>query len=222
MNTVINVDGGLAGNGDAMQTSKKFWDKAANRYAKSPIKDVPAYEKTMERTRHYLSEDHNVLELGCGTGSTALLLSDSVNHITASDISSAMIDIGRKKAEDQKAGNIEFVRSGLFDDALNGRTYDVVLAYNLLHLVENLPAAIRRISGLLNPNGLFISKTPCLAEKTSLLRVLVYAMRLVGQAPYVDFLKIEQMDALVADGNFEIIETGSYPAISRFIVARKM
>ena len=57
-----------------MQQAETFWDGAAENYAKSPIRDVEAYNYTLERTRTYLSPTDKVLEVGCGTGSTALLL----------------------------------------------------------------------------------------------------------------------------------------------------
>ena len=55
-----------------MQTATRFWGKTAGRYAKMPIRYAEAYEYALERTRSYLAKTDRVLELGCGTGSTAL------------------------------------------------------------------------------------------------------------------------------------------------------
>ena len=207
-----------------MRNSQQFWDKIAKKYAKSPIKNVEAYKQTMERTKAHLSKDDTVLEVGCGTGSTALLLADSVQHITASDISFKMIEIAKGKAEDQRVENVSFVRSTLFDEPLKNGTFDVVLAFNFLHLLEDVPAAIRRINELLDPGGLFISKTVCLAEQSRLWGVVIYVMRKMGFAPYVKVLKIRELEGFITDGNFEIIEAGVFPGSprNRFIVARKL
>lgn len=207
-----------------MRGAEQFWDKIAKKYAKSPIKNMQAYNETMERTRAHLSAGDSVLEVGCGTGSTALLLAGSVQRITASDISSSMIDIAGNKAQDQQVENVDFIQAILSDDTFENGTFDAVLAFNFLHLLEDTPAAIRRINALLKPDGLFISKTVCLAEQSRLLRVLVYVMQKLGMAPYVGFLKIVELDEIVANGNFRIVETGLYPPSppSRFIVARKM
>lgn len=204
-----------------MRSAEKFWDKIAKKYAKSPVKNMQAYNETMERTKAHLSAGDSVLEVGCGTGSTALLLAGSVKRITASDISSNMIDIAGNKAKDQQVENVDFIQATLFDDNLENGSFDAVLAFNFLHLLEDTPAAIRRINALLKPDGLFVSKTVCLAEQTRLLRVLVYVMQKLGMAPYVGFLKIVELDEIVANGNFRIVETGLYPPPSRFIVARK-
>ena len=81
-----------------MQNAARFWDKVAPKYAKSPIADMDAYTYTLERTRSYLSPDDTVLEVGCGTGSTALLLAGNVRHVTASDLSANMIEVGSEKS----------------------------------------------------------------------------------------------------------------------------
>ena len=212
-----------------MQDAAKFWDKVAPKYAKSPIGDMDAYTYTLERTRSYLSPSDVVLEIGCGTGSTALLLSESVAHITASDISANMIKVGSEKAQEQGVSNVTLVNAGLFDDAIDDGPYDTVLAFNILHLLEDPRAAIGRISGLLKPGGTFISKTICKPGsgtpfKFRLLKAVLPLMQLVGKAPYVNFMEIRELEAIVTGGGFKIIETGNYPAAppSRYIVAQKM
>ena len=64
-----------------------FWDKIAPRYAKKPVADPAAYEEKLARVRALLRAEDRVLEIGCGTGSTALRLASRVAEITATDIS---------------------------------------------------------------------------------------------------------------------------------------
>lgn len=94
-----------------MRDAEEFWDKTAAKYAKSPVKDADSYEQTLERVRAHLAADDTVLEIGCGTGTTALLLADSAKHIIASDISSNMIEIADGKAKEQKVENVAFVHA---------------------------------------------------------------------------------------------------------------
>ncbi|MEM0943032.1 MAG: class I SAM-dependent methyltransferase [Pseudomonadota bacterium] len=209
-----------------MQNSEAFWDNAAEKYAKSPIKDVAAYQDTLERTRSYLTPTDRVLELGCGTGSTALLLAPSVAHIVASDISGKMVAIGEQKARESAVPNAEFVAADLFEAKLDREPYDAVLAFNLLHLVEDRAGALRRISDLLKPNGFFISKTVCTPGKGSplWLRLIPYAvpfLQMIGKAPYVKFMGVEAWEALLTSHGFEIVEARDRPPPSRYIVARK-
>ncbi len=206
-----------------MHTAEQFWDSVADKYAKSPIKDMTAYEKTIERTRAHLSKDDMVLELGCGTGSTALLLAPSVRHITATDISSRMVQIAEEKVEDQGIENVEFLQSTHTGDALT-EPFDAVLAYNYLHLLENPAEEIARVQALLKPGGVFISKTVCLIGRYRLVRLILPLMRLFRMAPAnVSFLKPEAVDAMMKDAGFQIVETGNYPTapVAHFVVARK-
>ncbi len=212
-----------------MQNGVKFWDKLAEKYAKSSIADMDAYTYTLDRTRSYLSPKDNVLEVGCGTGSTALLMAGDVKQITASDLSGNMTRIGSQKARNQGISNVKFVTADLFDNVLERDPYDVVLALNLLHLLEDTPAAIRRINDLLKPGGIFISKTVCLLGsgmpfKIRLMKTILPLMQLIGKAPYVNFMEITELEETVSSGGFKIIETGNYPASppSRYIVAQKI
>lgn len=207
-----------------MSNAEAFWDRMAAGYAKRPVKDMDAYNRTLERTRSYLSRDDKVLEIGCGTGTTALRLADGVKHITATDISSNMIEIARGKARDQAAENVSFVQATLSDHTFEKASFDAVLAFNIFHLLRDIPAATREIRELLAPQGVFISKTPCLAEKNNLLRVPIFLMKTLGFAPYVKFLKVRELEDLIAAEGFQVIETGDYPVSpqSRFVVARKI
>ncbi len=206
-----------------MRSSENFWDKTAEDYAKSPIKNVPAYEEALARTKSYLSAGDKVLEVGCGTGSTALLLAGCVKHITATDISSNMIAIGWRKAQEQGVANVTFKQATPFDDIGAVGSFDVVMGFNILHLLEDTPKALSRLHDVLRPGGLFISKTVCLGEESVLWRVLVFLMQPLGFAPFVKFLKVPELEDHIAEAGFEIIETGSYPSYSRgrYIVARK-
>ena len=80
-----------------MPTPAKFWDRVAERYSRQPIADEAAYQKKLEVTRQYFKPDMEVLELGCGTGSTAIKHAPFVRHIRAVDISSKMIEIAEER-----------------------------------------------------------------------------------------------------------------------------
>lgn len=212
-----------------MQDAAKFWDKTAPSYAKSPIRDMDSYTYTLNRTRSYLKPTDKVLELGCGTGSTALLLAENAAHITASDLSEKMIQVGREKALEQGISNVSFVHSDVLGNAIDDGPYDAVLAFNLLHLLHDPKAAISRVSALLEPGGLFISKTVCtpgadLPLRFRLLLLLLPVMQWIGKAPFVNFMEIEELEAIIREAGFEIMEAGNHPAAppSRYIVAKKL
>jgi ubiquinone/menaquinone biosynthesis C-methylase UbiE len=208
----------------ASARNTRFWDKSAPRYAKQPVKDMASYETALDRTRAYLAGDDEVLEIGCGTGTTALKLAPNVRRITASDVSPVMIEIAEGKARDESASNADFFSGTVADTRLDGRTFDAVLAFNLLHLVDDLPATLARVAALVEPGGYFIAKTVCLDGQGWYFKPMIRLMQAVRKAPFVAFLTIDGLERAVRDAGFEIVESGDYPANppSRFIVARKV
>lgn len=206
-----------------MPNAAKFWDKAAAKYSKSPIKNMDAYNQTMDRTKAYLSKNDSILEIGCGTGSTALLLAESVNHITATDISGNMIEIAQAKANDQSVANVSFVQADVFDDSLQPGSFDVITAFNLLHLVEEMPAVLRRVNALLRPGGRLVSKTPCIGEQTRLWGIPLYILNKLGLVPYVNCLKFDALESAVSDSGLQIVEAEKISrSFNRFIAAKKI
>ena len=204
-------------------TKIRFWDRSARRYAARPVADSKAYETTLERTRAWLKPTDDVLEIGCGTGSTAIRLAPHVSRITATDISPEMIAIAEKRRGDGGAGNVTFLAAALSDARLESSAFDVVMAFNVLHLLEDLPDALTRIGKLLKSGGLLISKTPCLGDMSVVLRLVIPTMQLFGKAPPVSYFGKDALRRAMQEAGFDIEETGLHAARGHalFIVARK-
>lgn len=209
----------------AATSDTRFWDRAARKYAADPIKDLAGYERTLERTRGLLHRSDTVLEIGCGTGTTALRLAPSVTRIVATDVSSEMIAIAREKARAEACRNAEFSVATAERSPGSDGSIDAVLAFNVLHLIADRASVLADIRRLLKPGGLLISKTPCLSEMNPLIRLAVPVARLLGKAPTVSFFSAAALEAEIAGAGFEIVETGRHgsgrtdPRI--FIVAGK-
>ena len=199
-----------------------FWNKIARSYAKRPISNVPAYEETLAHVRQHLRPDHQVLEVGCGTGSTALLLAPSVASYIGSDLSPEMIAIAQEKYALNPIDGLSFCVARAELDDVEAESLDVVLAFNLYHLVPDLEAALAAAHRVVKPGGLFITKTPCIG-KMWYLRPVIKAMQLFGKAPQVTFLTNASYEAAIEKAGFRIIETAYYAAKTnnRFVVARK-
>lgn len=165
------------------ETDAAFWDRVAPRYAKAKIGDQEGYARTLERTQALLGQQDAVLELGCGTGMTALRLAPATASYLATDIAPGMISAARERLLAQPEAKIEFRVETAETVAAPEPGFDAVLGFNYLHLVENLDATLRHIHRLVKPGGLFISKTPCLADMNWLVRVVAALLRLVRLAP---------------------------------------
>ncbi|MGR3490962.1 MAG: class I SAM-dependent methyltransferase [Shimia sp.] len=208
-----------------MTSAATFWSRTAANYAKSPIADPDAWERGMARTRSYLRPTDTVLELGCGTGTTALRLAPHVGRYVGTDIAPGMIEI----AEGKQPGhaNLEFKVAGVEDTSAR-RAFDAVLAFNLLHLVDDLEAAIETAFDALKPGGYFITKTFVRPDRFSpaflAIRAAIPVMRLVGKAPPVNFPDHASLRGALGWGGFFVVEdtVDARGALTRhFVVARK-
>ncbi|PZO01281.1 MAG: SAM-dependent methyltransferase [Alphaproteobacteria bacterium] len=204
----------------------QFWDRISRKYASDTIADQSGYERTLERTRMLLAPDDQVLELGCGTGSTALRLAGDVRRYLATDLSAGMIDIAREKHAATPVPSLTFQVGTVEDPILEVGRYNAVLGYNYLHMVRDVPAALARIHALLAPGGLFVSKTPCLGDMNPLLSlVLLPVMRAIGKAPHVSVFKRVEFCELLTAAGFDILATENHATKGNdrrpFVVARK-
>ncbi|WID98227.1 class I SAM-dependent methyltransferase [Bosea vestrisii] len=202
-----------------------FWDRSSQKYAKSPISDQAGYECTLERTRALLKPDDRVLELGCGTGTTALRLASEVESYLATDISSGMIAIAEEKRTASPIAGLAFRAATAEALASEPARFDAVLGFNYLHLVRDLPGTLRSIHTLLAPGGLFISKTACLGDMNLLIRLALPLARAIGKAPYVSVFRAPDLKQLISAAGFEILNTESHASRGKdsrpFIMARR-
>ncbi len=202
-------------------TEAAFWDKIAEKYASDPIENLEGYHKTRDMIVDRLKPEHRVLELGCGTGSTALEIAKHVQDYLATDLSPKMIEIANAKRDTQTPENLRFA---VADGAgLPDFSPDVVLALNLIHLVPNADAMIQEIFDRLPQGGLFIAKTACLRDGPWYLAVMIPLMRLIGKAPHVSIFSQAELTGRLQKAGFVIDETllqkGTAPRL--FTIARK-
>lgn len=205
-----------------MAASARFWNRIANKYAASPIADEAAYQHKLEKTRTYFTPDSHVLELGCGTGSTALLHAPHVKEIRATDISPAMIDIARAKAAEAGIENVHFEVSSLEDLDCEGESQDVVLTLSLLHLLEDRHAALEEIRHWLKPGGVFVSSTACVGDKLWFMWPFLKVARLFGAVPMVKFFGRTRLVRDIEAAGFQIeYDWRPDKAVAVFIIARR-
>lgn len=183
----------------------KFWDKGAEKYAKDQISDMPAYTETLNRMRAILQPHHRVLEIGCGTGSTALELADGVDRYIGTDVSPKMIEIAQRKQTADTPHHLTFAPHEAHD--LPGGAHDVILALNLLHVLDNVEETLAQIYDALPSGGIFIAKTALMQDGPRILRWIIPVMQFIGKAPYVRSLSGGQVLGLLKDAGFTIDET---------------
>ena len=167
-----------------------------------------------------------LLEIGCGTGTTALRLAPATRRLVATDVAEQMIAIAGGKLASQPIPQLEFQLADAEVLVAEQGTYDAVLAFNLLHLVADLPQALSSAINALKPGGLLISKTPCLNEMNPLIpKLALPLLRAIDKAPPVLCFDARQLQAAMTQQGLEILSVERHGSKSKdwrvFIVARK-
>lgn len=205
-----------------MISSVTFWNLIARRYSRSAIADLPAYHRKLALTQACLDSTMDVLEIGCGTGSTALHHAAHVRTLQAIDFSPAMIAIAEEKRRAAGSDNVRFECTTI--EALDpaAMQYDAVLALNVLHLVKDWRAVLCRIERLLKPRGVLVSSTACIGDSMAWFRYVAACGRTLGVLPELAVFTTPQLRDGIARCGLGIEhawEPGRNKAV--FLIARK-
>lgn len=205
-----------------MPVSRNFWNRQAHRYARKPVADEAAYRHKLSITQSYLRPDMDLLEFGCGTGSTALVHAPLVRSILAIDLSQEMIGIARRKAEAKAVPNVVFQDVAIEElDAPEGH-FDAILGLSVLHLVEDLERTLGRVHTLLKPGGLFFSSTVCVRDMGAMPTALVRVLEALRLGPPVNPFSSNELLTAIDSADFEVISIWRpAPRKAVFVVAKK-
>ncbi|NIO07557.1 MAG: methyltransferase domain-containing protein [Deltaproteobacteria bacterium] len=205
-----------------MAKTSNFWDRIAVRYSKRPIADEAAYEKKLAVTREYLQPHMEVLEFGCGTGSTAIKHASSVKLIRAIDISAKMIEIAKEKAAANQVENIIFEQASIDEFSAPHETFDVVLGLSILHLLENKEEVVAKVHQMLKSGGVFVSSTACIGDTMKFFKLIVPIGRFLGLMPLVKVFTTKELVDCLTNAGFKI-DYQWQPAKGKavFVVAKK-
>ncbi|GAA2332645.1 hypothetical protein Scani_52650 [Streptomyces caniferus] len=131
-----------------------YWEAAAASFDDEPdhgLRDPAVRAAWAARLRSWLpSAPAAVLDLGCGTGSLALLAAEQGHRVTGVDRSPRMIAQARGKLAGRDAA---FLVADAAEPPVGEQRFDVVLVRHVLWALPDPAAALRRWAGLLAPGG---------------------------------------------------------------------
>ncbi|KAA3644983.1 MAG: class I SAM-dependent methyltransferase [Chloroflexi bacterium] len=208
-----------------MDRAEKFWDNRASDFNSSSEDDAPdpIYTRKLEITKNYLVPDDVVLDYACATGYITLDLAGHARELHGIDISSKMIEAAKRRAETSGIENVQFTHAKISDERYQQESFDAILAFNILHLVESPSEVVQRINALLKPGGVFISATPSVNSKMSFAGIFFVLLSKIGIVPNLNFASVSELEGLVTDSDFQIVESELVKGAMghHFIVAKK-
>ena len=204
---------------------EKFWNLIASKYAASPIADRSAYETKIQHIKTFLTAEMVVLDIGCGTGTQCGDIADSVKQVTGIDISRKLLAIAEQRMAERKLDNVNFLQTSMFDERFAPGSFDLVMAFHVLHFIDDIDAGMQRIHDLLKPGGLFISETACLGEKSKITGKLLGFMGYLGLLPTIYMLTTRQLEQALEKNGFRLLEKTRYsdsPEAEFTLIAKKI
>lgn len=207
-----------------MRDPQRFWDRIARRYDEHGDEKRAVLLETIAYIERHLESEDRVLDFACGTGEKALGVAEAVRSIHGIDLSPAMIERACAKARDRRVENAQFSRTDLFDPTLEPGSYDAVLAFYILHLVDEPTRVLARIRELLKPGGRLICETPCLGESSAFVGWLLALVGKLGVLPRVHCFGVADLEAAITRASsFELVvsQRVGKSRTHLFVVARK-
>lgn len=132
---------------------KRDFNAVADKWDQEPRRLKLAQEvvDTMRRELP-LSPEMEALDYGCGSGLVTLGLQPFVGRITGADSSQGMLEVLKRKLQDQGIRNVATSLLDLEQQRLEG-DYDLIVSSMTLHHVQDVPALIDSLAQALKPGG---------------------------------------------------------------------
>ena len=97
-----------------------------------------------------------VLDVGCGTGASALPAAKRVGpngHVLGVDLSGALLVLARAKAATEQLDNVEFRVADMTELGMPDEQFDAVVCVFALFFAENMPGLLRELWRMVRPGG---------------------------------------------------------------------
>lgn len=166
---------------------KTFWDRFAFAYDTFQGMNKKVYQEMLLTTASLIPPQADVLECAAGTGAISLAVAPRAKRVLCTDLSLSMLDQARKKAKRKKLNNITFAERDLFHLKEQKESFDVVIAANVIHLLDHPNDAIMELWRVTKHNGQLIIPTFLTGNSKSGLTMLLNVYKLLGFRPKYTF-----------------------------------
>lgn len=158
-----------------MKDAKRFWNSQAKNIDNQPHDDLRGLVK---RCQKYLKPEDEVLDYGCGSGQSSLMLSEDVKTVLGLDYASEMIACCKPKVK--QGEGLKFICGDIHTKALKKNHFDAIVAFNILHLVDDLEGTLDAMARLVKAEGTILAYTPLVRENRNLVCLIIRLLSKLG------------------------------------------
>ena len=188
-----------------------FWNKI------SPVYDLfenvynrKVYKGTGVKAAEFISGSDRVLECACGTGAITVSIAKKCRELVATDFAEGMLKRAAKKC--RKLSNVSFGKADITDLKFEDRSFDKVVAGNVIHLLPEPEKALHELERVVRPGGKIIVPTYInKSRKSSGLAV-----------KFIEFLGAEFKRQFDPESYKKFFEAKGYPDAEYYVVEGRM
>lgn len=148
-----------------------FWDKIAWLYDFAESLNPKSYEEMLKGIKKIVPEGANVLDCAAGTGELSIAAAEKAGHVLCTDMSLQMLERAKKKSAKKGIKNISFEERDIFSLPDEDNTYDVAIAGNVLHLLEEPEKAVKELCRVTKQGGRVILPTFMAKNSNPLIKI---------------------------------------------------
>ncbi len=115
------------------------------------------YKGIAEEIKQHVCKDDVVLECACGTGLLTLPMAQICKELIATDYSDGMLRQTEKKVGGY--ANTKIQKASILDLPFENERFDVVVAANVIHLVDDPAKALSELKRVCKPGGKLVIPT---------------------------------------------------------------
>lgn len=136
-----------------------FWDRVAWLYDLVERSNRAVNAAAAARVAGLVPKGARVLDCAAGTGEFSLAAAERAETVLCTDLSLPMLDRARKKAKKRGLTNISFAQRDITALPDRDGTFEVVIAANVLHLLQKPENAVRELWRVTTLGGRLILPT---------------------------------------------------------------
>lgn len=186
-----------------MEETRETYNKIASNYEKeygNDLSDAPYIDSFLSQV-----EGNYILDMGCGPGTLSKYIANKGYNVDAIDYSEEMLKIAR-----EKINNVNFIQMDMRNVEMNKKYNGIMLAYSLFHISKDeVKNVLPKYYDLLEDNGVMLiilqegSGEDYVSENLG-----------TGLKKFINYYSFEEIEKVLNDNNFEIIEKNRKKPIS--------